>query len=523
MDHHIQEFEATYGSIDAHLLKNVLALNMLHTTTAPHLIKIRTRLETERVLTNDSSKWLNATAQLDSVLARFKALESSDPDPTVRELMVKAPVSFSKCRTLMQRNSDSKSDRKQHLSTAFLAGQLQATSLVTGYFAASDLKPCAECGDRHVPLDKNVPCTPTLVHKRLMEHGDSVLSIIRQHVTDCDKIQADPQATDDRKKRAAGLKEGLNSVIKTLLSSDSRGRPGARGGGAGRGCSGSRGLSKGRGGDSKPDCRDWLRGSCDRGSSCRFEHDPAKEGKLAAPGPRATQCARPGCNKHRASKADGQLYRCCSEECHKQLVATKPPTSSFVSVVVDPAPTTSQPAAAEPSHAAADPSFMQQAQAQAALLINNDNYVALPPRGVGNAFVLVCQHSALQSSDDVVDDDADDEEDESPLTEEEQRFRKACPAVCRDQFIRAELDFDNCDFRSIYSIPLFHQLHDIGMPPQYWDSIVLTYDAYLAEEAGERALADMFRAADSQGDSFALTSSTTVAPEHVEQRLNATD
>ena len=40
------------------------------------------------------------------------------------------------------------------------------------------------------------------------------------------------------------------------------------------------------------------------------------------------------------------------------------------------------------------------------------------------------------------------------------------------------------------------------MPPQYWDSIVLTYDAYLAEEAGERALADMFREADSQGDSF---------------------
>ena len=102
MDHHIQEFEATYGSIDAHLLKNVLALNMLHTATTPHLVKIRTRLETERVLTNDSSKWQNATAELDSILQRFKKLESSDPDPKVSELMVKAPVAFHKCRKLLQ-------------------------------------------------------------------------------------------------------------------------------------------------------------------------------------------------------------------------------------------------------------------------------------------------------------------------------------------------------------------------------------------------------------------------------------
>ena len=86
---------------------------MLHTTTATHLVKIRTRLETERVLTNDSSKWQNATAEIDSVLSRFKTLECSDPDPTVRELMVKAPVAFHKCRTLLQpRTSDSKSDRK---------------------------------------------------------------------------------------------------------------------------------------------------------------------------------------------------------------------------------------------------------------------------------------------------------------------------------------------------------------------------------------------------------------------------
>ena len=98
-----------------------------------------------------------------------------------------------------------------------------------------------------------------------MEYGDSVLAIIRQHVTDCDKIQADPQATDDHKKRTAGLKEGIYSVIKTLPSSDARGRPGARVGGAGHGRTGSRGLSEGREGDSKPGCRHWLRGICDRG------------------------------------------------------------------------------------------------------------------------------------------------------------------------------------------------------------------------------------------------------------------
>ena len=59
------------------------------------------------------------------------------------------------------------------------------------------------------------------------------------------------------------------------------------------------------------------------------------------------------------------------------------------------------------------------------------------------------------------------------------------------------------------------------MPQKYWDSIVRAYDSYLAEEESERKLADMFPAADSQGDSFTLTSSTTVPPEHVEQRLNA--
>ena len=50
---------------------------------------------------------------------------------------------------------------------------------------------------------------------------------------------------------------------------------------------------------------------------------------------------------------------------------------------------------------------------------------------------------------------------------------------------------------------------------------MLAYDAYLAEEEGERVMVDLFRAANSQCDSFALTSSTTVAPEHLEQTLNA--
>ena len=123
MEHHVQEFADTYGSIDAHLLKNVLALNMIHTTTTPHLLRIRAKLETDRVLTNDSSKWQNATAQLDSVLQSFKNLEANDPDPKVAELMVKAPVAFHKCRKLLQdRQSDTKPDSKHHLSTAFLAG-----------------------------------------------------------------------------------------------------------------------------------------------------------------------------------------------------------------------------------------------------------------------------------------------------------------------------------------------------------------------------------------------------------------
>ena len=29
---------------------------------------------------------------------------------------------------------------------------------------------------------------------------------------------------------------------------------------------------------SKPDCRDWIRGKCDRGDQCRFAHDTAKQG-----------------------------------------------------------------------------------------------------------------------------------------------------------------------------------------------------------------------------------------------------
>ena len=177
-----------------------------------------------------------------------------------------------------------------------------------------------------------------------------------------------------------------------------------------------------------------------------------------------------------------------------------------------------------PQPAAVEPFLMQQDQAQAALLINNDNYVALPPRDVNNAFDLAFSDNTLQDSHNIIDDDDDDEEeDESPLTEEEQRFRKACLAVCQYHFTLAELDFDNCDFRSTYRIPLIDQLHNIGMPAAYWDSIVLTYDAYLAEEKSERFVADMLRAADSQCDSFALTSSTTVAPEHVEQRLNTPD
>ena len=180
VDKAIQKFQSKYGTLDADLFRRIISLNMLYGASAKHLNRIRTKLEEERIITNESINWRQASSEIHHLITEAIERERTDPSREVRKIKETTNyLSLPECRKKLddkRKAGSNADDAKAMANLAFEAGKVDAAARVAGAFFTQSKEPvCPNCHTRHPKVDG--PCPVQQQHQRLAENATELGSI----------------------------------------------------------------------------------------------------------------------------------------------------------------------------------------------------------------------------------------------------------------------------------------------------------------------------------------------------------